>query len=69
MDYSFFEKQNYLQLKELVEELEIKEEYKTKKELILLINEKNNIIENIKEKKDIEEKIIKKDIDKYNIND
>ena len=42
---------------------------KTKKELILLINEKNNIIENIKEKKDIEEKIIKKDIDKYNIND
>ena len=37
MDYSFFEKQNYLQLKELVEELEIKEEYKTKKELISLI--------------------------------
>lgn len=36
MDYSFFDKQNYLHLKELAGELDIKE-YKTKKELILLI--------------------------------
>ena len=36
MDYSFFEKQNYLHLKELADELEIKE-YKNKKDLISLI--------------------------------
>ena len=37
MDYSFFEKQNYLHLKELADELEIKKDYKNKKELISLI--------------------------------
>jgi tRNA A-37 threonylcarbamoyl transferase component Bud32 len=36
MDYSFFEKQNYLHLKELAEELEIKE-YKNKKDLISIL--------------------------------
>ena len=39
MDYSFFEKQNYLHLKELADELEIKE-YKNKKDLIELIQSK-----------------------------
>lgn len=37
MDYSFFEKQNYLHLKELADELEIKKDYKNKKDLISLI--------------------------------
>jgi hypothetical protein len=36
MDYSFFENQNYLHLKELANELEIKE-YKNKKDLISLL--------------------------------
>ena len=37
MDYTFFEKQNYLHLKELSEDLKLKGNYKNKKELILII--------------------------------
>lgn len=37
MDYTFFEKHNYLHLKELSEDLKLKGEYKNKKELILNI--------------------------------
>lgn len=49
MDYSFFEKQNYLHLKELADDLEIKE-YKNKKDLIHLIISFYNNYEKIDEK-------------------
>lgn len=57
MDYSFFEKQNYLHLKELADELEIKE-YKNKKDLISLIISFYNNYENIDSKYKIPRKSI-----------
>ena len=60
MDYSFFEKQNYLHLKELADELEIKE-YKNKKDLISLIILFYNNYEKIDDKYKIPRKMIHKE--------
>jgi tRNA A-37 threonylcarbamoyl transferase component Bud32 len=66
MDYTFFEKQNYLHLKELSEDLKLKGNYKNKKELIIIIMSFFNDYEKI----DSKYKTIKKNIssdDDFNI--
>jgi len=64
MDYSFFEKQNYLHLKELADELEIKE-YKNKKDLILLIILFYNKYENIDSKYKLSRKFVKENEEEH----